>query len=102
MADKLNIALRMVVYPQGEWWIAHCLEMDIVAEGTTSKEAMQSLVDLCRFQIEVAMKEGDLDSVFRAAPSSVWRMFFMGVEKKLPRKPRKPVESFEARELALA
>ena len=68
MIDKPNIALRMVVYLEGGGWIAHCLEMDVVAEGKTANEAMRNLEDLCQFQIEVAMKEGDLDSVFRPAP----------------------------------
>jgi predicted RNase H-like HicB family nuclease len=102
MAEKLNIALRMVVYPEGGWWIAHCLELDIVAEGKTPEKAMRDLQDLCRFQIDVAMKEGDLDSVFRPAPGATWRMFFMGTTKRMPRKAAGLVGKFEARQLALA
>lgn len=97
---KLDIALRMIVYSEGGWWIAHCLELDVVAEGNTANEAMGSLEDLCRFQIDVAIEEGDLDSVFRPAPPSMWRMFFMGTKKRLPRKPVAPVAKFEARQLA--
>ena len=102
MTGKLNIALRMVVYPEGKWWIAHCLETDIVAEGKTPEGAMRDLYDLCRFQVDVAMKEGDLDSVFRPAPPATWRMFFMGTRKRTPRKRAGPVEKFEARQLTPA
>ena len=99
---KLNIALRMIVYREGDWWYAHCLELDIVAEGETADNAMRDLEDLCRFQIETALEEGDLDSVFRPAPPAAWRMFCMGTRKRMPCKPAAPVDKFEARQVAFA
>jgi hypothetical protein len=79
MANKppLKIDLRALVYREGDVWLAHCLEMDIVAEGKTCEAASSDLVDLCDLQIKVALEEGDLQSVFRPAPSEYWKMFFM-------------------------
>ena len=98
---ELKIDLRAVTYREGSDWIAHCLELDIVAEGKTPMEALRNLRDLCQLQVRVAMEEGDISSVFRAAPPEIWKMYSLGDELDSP-KPTKPVTRFEARELALA
>src|SRR5947209_2140777 len=54
----LNVNLRFLVYREDETWLAHCLEMDIVAEGDTPESAVSDLVDLCNFQIATAMEDG--------------------------------------------
>lgn len=100
--NVFNIGLRGVVYREGTAWLAHCLETDIVTEGNSPQQAMHDLDDLCRFQIEVALDEGDLASVFRPAPPDVWKMFYMAREMKLRRKQLKPIAQFEARQLVLA
>ena len=74
--NVFNIGLRGVVYSEGMAWLAHCLETDIVAEGSSPQQAMQDLDDLGHFQIETALDEGDLESVFRAAQPEVWKMFY--------------------------
>jgi len=96
----VQIDLRGIVYREGDAWIAHCLELDIVAEGETSQGAIQATLDLCVFQIQTAIDNSDLESVFRAAPAKYWNLFYSGVPKKrLPSSPRLPVKRFEAREL---
>src|SRR5947209_16980874 len=105
MAKSLRtprIGLRAIIYQEDGFWLAHCLEMDIVAEGATRQEAMKSLEDLCMLQIRVALEQGDLESIFRAAPPSVWKMYTLGEEKEMPRKVIKPVDRFEVRELEIS
>ena len=70
-ASELKLDLRAVVYPEDDLAIAHCLEMDIVAEGNTPREALRNLADLCHLQIATAMEIGDVASVFRAAPPEI-------------------------------
>ncbi len=97
-----RIKLRAVAYRHGEWWIAHCLELDLVAEGRTTKDAIKDVMDLCCTQIETAMRSGDLQSIFRAAPPEIWAMFSRAED--VPFKGlREPscVERFEAREAVL-
>jgi hypothetical protein len=97
-----RIELRAVAYRHGEWWIAHCLELDLVAEGKTPKDAMKDVMDLCCTQIEAAMGSGDLQSIFRAAPPEIWAMFSRAEDAPF-KGLREPscVERFEAREAAL-
>lgn len=102
LATNLRISLRAVVYQEDDWWLAHCLELDLVAEGKTAKDALANLQGLCAFQIKVAWEDGDLESIFRPAPPETWRMFFLGVEMPAPRKPQSPIDRFEARKLVFA
>jgi hypothetical protein len=77
----LRLALRCVAYPEGRQWLAHCLELDIVAEGPTVARAVNDLIDLCELQIHVASEEGDIESVFTAAPPEIWKLYFLAREK---------------------
>jgi predicted RNase H-like HicB family nuclease len=106
----LGINLSAIVYREDGVWIAHCLELDIVSEGKDADDALKSLVSLCDLQISTALKDGDLESIFRPAPPEVWKMFSSGREKFISdrtgrrgkRRFRSPVQRFEARELLLA
>ena len=97
-----RIPLRAVVYPHGKLWIAHCLELDLVAEGETPESALQDLIDLSSLQIKTAIKNQDLRSAFSAAPPDIWAMFSRAKDHPIKKKPSAPVESFEAREAVLA
>ena len=70
-----RIPLQAVVYPHGKWWIAHCLELDLVAEGKTAELALKDLIDISILQIKTAISNQDLMSVFRPAPPEIWAMF---------------------------
>ena len=107
--SKLRINLSAIVYREGKFWIAHCLELDIVAEGASPDDAMAALISLCDLQIRVALEESDLESIFRPAPPEIWKLFASGNPLRLPSRKRarngqpfnSPVDRFEARELAL-
>jgi hypothetical protein len=101
VSPKLRISLRAIVYSEDAWWLAHCLEMDLVAEGDSPQDAMRTLANLIDIQIQTALDEGDLDGVFRPAPAETWRLFFMGQEATAPRKPARPVDALEVRELRI-
>jgi len=90
-------------YREGTAWIAHCLELDIVAEGTSADAAMNDVLDLCAFQINTAVANNDLESIFRPAPARYWSLFFSGRSKKRHPKGLRPgVGKFDAREFVVA
>jgi hypothetical protein len=95
---KFRVELRAVAYRQGDWWIAHCLELDLVAEGRTASAAIQDVVELSCTQIEEAVESGDIQSVFRAAPPEIWALFSRAADSHIKRKPSCPISRFEARE----
>ena len=99
---NFRVDLRAVVYSEGEWWIAHCLELDLVAEGKTPDQALRDLMELSETQIETAIKAGNLESVFRSAPPQIWAMFSTANDTAVrKRSARPPVERFDAREAVL-
>ena len=101
--DLIRLDLRAIIYREDAWWIAHCLELDLPAEGDSPKQALESLIDLISVQVDAAMEEGDLESIYRPAPSELWRLFSIATrDRPLRRKPPKPISRFEARELELA
>ena len=100
----VRVDLRVVIYPHQEWWIAHCLELDLVAEGTTPLNAFRDLVDISITQVETATEMGNLESIFRAAPPEIWAMFSRASDapQMKPKSASQSVERFEVREVALA
>uniref|UniRef100_A0A7C2NWN1 Uncharacterized protein n=1 Tax=Schlesneria paludicola TaxID=360056 RepID=A0A7C2NWN1_9PLAN len=81
------LELRGVVYREGEQGFAHCLELDIVAEGRDRIEAVNSVVDLCEFQIATALRNNDLESIFRPAPAQYWSLFYSATRRsRVPRR----------------
>jgi len=102
--SKFSINLSAVVYREDNLWLAHCLELDIVAEAKTVDNAVSSLVSLCDLQIKVALEEGDLQSIFRPAPAEIWKLFTVAQKKQLRSKRafKMPVHRFETRQLAVA
>jgi hypothetical protein len=55
-------------------------------------------------QIQAALDEGDLASLFSPAPADVWRMYATGEEgpSRRPRKTMKQVNNVSVRQLATA
>ena len=101
--DRIRLDFQVLVYRENDFWIAHCLETDLVAEGKTRVEAVRYLVDITDAQVKVAIEEGDLKSIFSPAPPDLWRMYATAADSDQPPiKRKKPVNRVAVRELALA
>jgi hypothetical protein len=98
-----KLDLRGVVYREGSAWIAHCLELDIVAEGPNADAAMKDLLDLCAFQIDTAIDNNDLESILRPAPAKYWNLFYSARQRrKLPKVEHAALGKFDAREFVVS
>jgi predicted RNase H-like HicB family nuclease len=110
IGSNLSINLSAIIYKEDGVWLAHCLELDIVAEGKNVEDACRSLVSLCDLQIKTAVEQDELQSIFRPAPPEFWKLFAIGHKHSVTDKPavlRKtgfqgPVDRFEAREMTFA
>jgi len=67
-------------------YVAHCLDLDIVATGASQDIAVEKLDDLVKAHIEVALATGRLENLSTKAPSSCWRQFIDGERIEVPRK----------------
>lgn len=103
-AKQIKLDLSAVAYPEDDFWIAHCLELDIVAEGRTPTDAIKNMHSLCEFQAEAAIERGDLGSIFRQAPSEIMQMHALGkrMTTGVRVRPNRPVNKLTARKYAYA
>lgn len=99
--SEIRLDIRAVLYREDEWWIAHCLELDLPAEGKTQREAIEALMELTETHIEQAMAEGALESIFRPAPQELWRMYSLASRDRRAPKLKKPIHRLDVRELEL-
>ncbi len=74
-SEAVMIELRGVVYREGQWWIAHCLEMDVVAEGDSRFEAVSSIMELCGAKIEASIDDGNVRAIYHPAPAAIWELY---------------------------
>jgi hypothetical protein len=103
MSGEIRLDFQVLIYREDEFWIAHCLETDLVGEGNTAPEAIRTLVDIQNVQIQAAIDAGDLASIFSPAPPELWRSYAMGKQRlsKRPKRAIKSVNRLSVRELAL-
>lgn len=73
--SETEALLNCLEYKDGECYIAHCLEFDIVAQGETTGEARKRLAELIKEQI-VFTTERDIEekALFHPAPSKYWEI----------------------------
>ena len=101
--EKIRLDFNVLLYKEDSWWIAHCLEMDLPAEGTTPQEAIKNFLDIANVQIKAALSEGDLQSIFSPAPPELWKAFAVADDRAFPRKSGrliKPLNRPRLREMA--
>jgi hypothetical protein len=60
----------------GGSWIAHCLELDIVATANSLPELKKDILDLIATQVDYAFTSNNLDNLYHPAPPEVWKEFY--------------------------
>lgn len=104
MTETMRLDFQVLMYREDEFWIAHCLETDLVGEGATADEAVRTLVDISNVQVQAAIESGDLASIFSPAPPELWRLFATALDSPSVVKPNGnlPLNRLSVRQLALA
>jgi hypothetical protein len=68
--------IRAVVFREGEWWIAQCLEHDLVGLARTLEDLPDELRKQLRTQVEASLAAGaEPFADLPAAPARFWRMY---------------------------
>ncbi len=73
-----RVPLRIVFYKEGDSWIAHCLEFDLIGDGHTETDALSNLCDAIAIQVEASMQHGNLTNLFAPADGKYLEMFAAG------------------------
>lgn len=77
MRSKAKIHLDVLISREEGGYIAHCLQLDLVATGETLEDTKQNLLDVVQVQINYAFQHDNLEYLFKPAPGETWRRFFV-------------------------
>ena len=71
----VTLPFHVLVYPapdiEGQW-IAHCLELDMIAQGDSNEDARAVLDDQFRVLLEYNLEHGLVPIQVRPAPPEIW------------------------------
>jgi len=70
-----DLAFNILVKFEDSEWIAHCLELDIVASAMNPEAAVDDLRDLILAQVSTAIANNNLDFLYHPAPLEVWHEY---------------------------
>ncbi len=76
----LRIPLRVVFYAEEGEWVAHCLEFDLLGSGTTKQEAVESLSEAIRLQVDESLRSDNPRNLFSPAGGEYFEMYAAGRE----------------------
>ena len=82
---------NILVKEEDDMYVAHCLELDIVATGSSLEQVKKDMKDLINAQIDYAFTHNNLENLYRPAPTEVWRDFFACKEQLVERHRVQPI-----------
>jgi NTP pyrophosphatase (non-canonical NTP hydrolase) len=71
-AMTFNVLLKA----KGGMFIAHCMELDIVAEAPTLAEVKEEIGDLIAAAVDYAFSHDNVAHLYHPAPPEVWEEFY--------------------------
>lgn len=75
MRQKAEIRLDILIVKEDNYFLAHCLQFDIVATNNTLKGVKKDIIDLCVAHINYSVENNNLDYLFSPAPKEVWAKY---------------------------
>lgn len=73
--DK-NLHILLIEDKEKKNFLAHCLDMNIAAQGKTVDEAVSELKELIVVQMEYCLENDMLDNLFRPSPKVYWDIYY--------------------------
>ncbi len=68
-------SLHVLIYPEEDAWLAHCLEFDTVGQGASPEEARKDLMDGLESLILYAIECDEVPGLYSPAPPELWQRF---------------------------
>jgi hypothetical protein len=76
MKTAISMVFNVLIKKDADLYIAHCLELDIVATSEDFGQAKNDIVDLIKAQVNYAFSNDNLAYLYHPAPSEVWQEFY--------------------------
>jgi hypothetical protein len=74
--SDLSFNTNILIKKEDGMFVAHCLELDLVAVADSRDQARRECVALICAQIEYAFAHNNLQNLYHPAPQDVWTEFF--------------------------
>lgn len=82
MGQKAEIRLDILIKKEDDYFLAHCLQFDIVTTADTLEEVRKGILDLCHAHIGFSHEHDNLDYLFSPAPKEVWAEYLAMSQKE--------------------
>ena len=69
---NIQLTIHVLLENQEDFYIAHCLECDLTADGATPKEAQENIIDSIRDHVDFCIEKGNFDKIIGHAPQEYW------------------------------
>ncbi|MDP2167964.1 MAG: hypothetical protein Q8J64_06510 [Thermodesulfovibrionales bacterium] len=99
---KPTFTLHVLIYEEDGVWVAHCLEMDIIASDPAQGKVEKDIIDLIRAQLVFAHEHGNMENIFTPAPPEDWAKLFNASRSCNLKKLNKETSPFKGVELCFA
>ena len=77
---KPTLPLDVVLYQKGPYWVAHCLELDLVTSGPDLREVEEDIVRVCIAQVKYAYENDLLENLLRPPNPAISRMILEALD----------------------
>ena len=76
--EKLRIGLRIVFYEEADFWVAHCLEMNVMGHERQKGKALENLIEAMALQIGSSIEAKNHANIFMPADARFFEMYAAG------------------------
>jgi hypothetical protein len=82
MAREEQFAFKILIRKEPDAWVAHCLELNLVAVAQTAEQVESDIIDVIVAHVRYAIENDNLEHMYHPAPPHVWRDFFKCTDRK--------------------
>src|SRR6266851_9365634 len=75
-----RVPIRVVFYKEAPYWIAHCLEFDLLGSGETKRDALAMLAEAIEIQVRATIESGNIENLIRPADAKYFLMYAQGAD----------------------
>ena len=76
MKRNPEIRLDIMIRREEGYYLAHCLQFDLVATDDTIEGVQKAVVELCIAHIAFSHKNNNMEYLFSPAPKEVWAEYY--------------------------
>jgi len=75
MPREESFSFKVLIRREPDAWVAHCLELNLVAEAETVEQVEADIIDIIIAHVRYAIENDNLTHMYHPAPESVWKDF---------------------------